>query len=617
MHAADGALLLQTVLGECGCVDATLQRAAHTVPFVYYVVAEQSFYVIYAVSVVKALLHERDAAFAHLARWQAARGAPSPTQCRTQSSEAAGGFTEAEATDVPVDLPAIAPSDSLDLSVTIVGGGTCCKLLLRLLCEPRHAAAPFLVHPSHLTVVTRQPERLARFAQRGVHCLRRHRGQSAVGSSDVVLLMCPPALFQEAVRDLTVAPTTTAPEVDTAPPNDSSNSRKRGTTALNSSALLSSSLSSTSPAVLQPTAVLVSCMAGVPPRKVALTFRRTPELTLLTRVYPHDGIVADEAVEGGRGGQLAGEAATGPPPALPPSPSLEHVALCYQDAMDRYREARVQDMRSNISFLRPAVLEQKKLTGAMAANGSNDSHAVRITGGGTWCPTERRAVSDDDMNTRSGLCGVVDGNGGPQTVLTSLAAPRLTDFTAGRDVATAPSLDGFLDIWRVLQAYVRTSFAEALKTTRLYGHEQQTGGSTSSSSGLICVVLPHNAEVAPRAAGEVEAKLLPALTLLPASKTVALWDAWWRNGLYSRPDTTRSHSAVSSRFNERCNGSSSDDDGDDSIPPPAAATESLSLKVTSLTGEWLSAVYATDAALLADLEWQYQHVLERQLPCRC
>ncbi|KPA77343.1 hypothetical protein ABB37_07224 [Leptomonas pyrrhocoris] len=601
----DSALLLQTVLGERGCVDATLQDTAATVPFVYRVLAEQSVYVVYAVSVMKALLHEKDAAFAHLARWQAQRSAPSTTTTTaspplTRSSRPNSTPTPAEKTllGVPADLPAVAPSDSLDLFVTIIGGGTCCELLLRLLCENNTdnssssgALAHRLVHPSHLSVVTRQPERLARHAQRGVHCLKRRHGRTAVMRSDVVLLTCPPALFREVANDVNTpqsVPAAAAGAMGAERPTEATNTPKASPApASNDSAASPSS-------VLQPTAVLVSCMAGVPVRKVAIAFHRTPELTLTMRVAPHDGVLDDAdaaaaaAMEEDEENGDGGASAYGCTP-----PSLQQVARLYQDASGQYKEARIADMRCNISFLRPAVLQQQQLLAKQAARTtSHAARTVRFAGQGVW-----GAADAPGHGTHNPPRSAV----GPSSVLSRLAAPRLTDFTAGHHAATAPSLATFLDLWRRLQSYVRATFAEALQKARSHGH-----GAKTASSGLISVVLPENAYASPRAAGEVEAELLPALTLLPASKTVLVWEAWWGSGI---DGGDRGGSAAASSATDAQRG---DDDVDDAR---TTRSSTLSPQVTAVTGAWLRSVYASDAALMADLELQYQRVLEGPPPC--
>ncbi|KPI83627.1 hypothetical protein ABL78_7341 [Leptomonas seymouri] len=575
---SDCALLLQTVLGERGCVDPTLQDTSHTVPFAYGVMAEQCFYFIYAVSVVKALLHEKDAAFACLARWQTLRAgcaspphpsAAPPAVDPCQGPEKARAAVGNDVQSIPADVPAITPCDSLDMFVTIIGGGTCCELLLRLLCESNNrnsAAHQLLVHPSHLSVVTRQPERLSRHAHRGVHCLKRHHGRAAVMQSDVVLLACPPALFQEVVNDLNTQPATA---VAASGAESSAIKGAKGSAAVPSSegAALPSSKSQR---LLQPNAVLVSCMAGVPARKVALAFNRTPELTLTTRLPSHGGIVSDAgntlaaatAIVGGGDTQTA----------LVSLPALQQVALLHREALEHYKTRRMADLQCSISFLRSAVVEQQHL--AKAALDAKNTGTICVAGGRAP-DIEGRPVEGVQNIERTGLS--------PSTMLTNVVAPRLADFTAGCQPATLPSLEGFLDLWRLLQSYVRATFAEALRKAQLHGYGLRAG---RNNSGLISVVLPENPHAPPRVQGEVEAELLPALALLPASKAMAVWEAWWRNGLRA---------------------SRQDEDS-------ASIAKTLSQKVTCVTGAWLGSVYPSDASLLADLELQYQRVLEAQLP---
>lgn len=570
----DYALLLNTVLSESGCTDASLQETAETVPLVYRTLAEHSYCLLHALSVAKALLHEDDAAFAHLARAQAQRQKPA---AETLSTPAPPVLSVS-----PSPIPPFAPSDSLDMYLTIIGGGTCCELLLRLICSHGCAGGGRgagilcgtttrdpLVHPSHITVITRQPERLARYADLGVHCLARHHGRQAVERSDVVVLACPPAQLQEVARDLF---TSAAKETAT---SAGSSQNKTATTA--SSPSLPSSAAATP--LLRSNAVLLFCMAGVQVRKVAQAFQHssldlifTPSLHTFSTHFPCAALSCDSHEPSTTVCCSVYSPTKGPP--LPTKMSqapeqcdksleehsIEEAGQCFTAAMAAYRSARLSEMHSSTSFLRPAVL-QKAAKSAAAG------------------PATARAAT---LSRVPPLPGVT-------SYPAAAAPPRLTDFTAGRHPSTCPTLAEYLDLWRVVKAYVQATFAEeALKLSRARGSAgggppRRRGNAETGDSygGLVSVVLPDSTSKRHRQSepGEVEAELLPALVLLPAAQTRVLWDAWWgnsgRGGLLCRSDAA----------------------------PP------LPPSVTDVTGMWLCRVYTSAASLKASLDDQFRHLL--------
>ncbi|TPP53415.1 NADP oxidoreductase coenzyme F420-dependent family protein [Leishmania donovani] len=570
----DCALLLNTVLSESGCTDASLQDTAETVPLVYRTLAEHSYCLLYAVSVAKALLHEDDAAFAHLARAQAQRQKTAAETLSTPAPPVPFAF--------PSPIPPLAPSDSLDMHLTIIGGGTCCELMLRLICGHGCAgggrgAGIFcgtttrdpLVHPSHITVITRQPERLARYADLGVHCLARHHGRQAVERSDVVVLTCPPAQLQEVARDLF-----TSASMETATSAGPSQNKVAATA---SSPSLPSSGAATP--LLRSNAVLLFCMAGVPVRKVAQAFQHssldlifTPSLHTLSTHFPCAAPSNDGDEPSTTACCSVYSPTKGPPlPAQIPKTSqecdksleehsIEEAGQCFTAAMAAYRSARLFEMHSSTSFLRPAVLQQAAKSAATGAAAAREATCSRVPPlpGGTSYPA-------------------------------AAAPPRLTDFTAGRHPSTCPTLAEYLDLWRVVKAYVKATFAEeALKLARARGsagggsrRRRGNVGTGDSYGGLVSVVLPDTTSKrhCKSEPGEVEAELLPALILLPAAQTKVLWDAWWgnsgRGGLLSRSDAA----------------------------PP------LPPSVTDVTGMWLCRVYTSAASLKASLDDQFRHLL--------
>ncbi|GET87160.1 hypothetical protein, conserved [Leishmania tarentolae] len=574
MHT-DYSLLLSTVLSESGCADPSLQHTAETVPLVYRTLAEHSYYLMYVVSVTKALLNEGDTAFGHLAREQAERQ-KAATECVLTPEQ---HVTSAS----PSPLPPLALSDSLDMHLTIIGGGTCCELMLRLICGlscaggsggggivSRGGARDPLVHPSHITVITRQPERLARFADLGVHCLTRHHGRQAVERSDVVVLACPPSQLQEVMRDLfaSAAMETTR--------SGGSLPKKTVTTA--SSPSPPSVVATTS--FLRPNAILLFCMAGVSVRKVAQTFHCssldlifTPSLQTFSMHPP----CAATACEGDTEPSITASSFACSQSTELPCPtnkshtpeqcvtplevrSIEEAAECFTDATAAYRSTRLAEMHCSTSFLRPAVLQKT------AKRASAGATTVRRA---TW---SRLPQQPDDT-----LCPA------------SAAPPCLADFTAGRHPSTCPTLAEYLDLWRVLKAYVQATFEEeARRLARARGvadgnrpRHHDNDAKDDSHGGFVSAVLPHTKSGRRRIAhaGKVESELLPALVLLPAAQTRILWDAWWGNS--------------------RC----------DALPDRGNGEPSLPLFVTHVTGMWLCRVYTSAASLKMNFDDQFRHLL--------
>ncbi|KAG5505185.1 hypothetical protein JIQ42_04373 [Leishmania sp. Namibia] len=569
----DYALLLNTVLSESGCADASLQHTVETTPLVYRALAEHSYYLIYVVSVVKALLHKDDAAFAHLAREQAQR--PQAT-AGTLSTPVPPQHPPRTSIVSPSDIPPPAPSDSLDMQLTIIGGGTCCELMLRLICGrgpvggggdagifSSSATRDPLVHPSHITVVTRQPDSLAPYAELGVHCLTRHHSRRAVAHSDVVMLACSPAHLNEVARDLFAS---TAMETAT---SAASSEKKVAPTA----PLPSLPLTAAAMPVLQQNAILLFCTAGVPKRKVAQAFRHSSlNLTFMPLLHTfgaHTRCTAPVCDSDNTPSETAADALSTLRMASPLSAdirktpeyfdgsleknSLEEAAQRFTNAMAAYRSSRICEMHSSTSFLRPAVLEHVAASAAAGAATAREAALWRAP----------RLPGDSSC-------------------LTGTVPPRLVDFTAGRHPSTCPTLAEYLDLWSVLKAYVRATFAEeSRKLARACGGAVGGPRQRRTYGGLVTLVLPDTASGHQRMPepGEVEGDLLPALVLLPTAQTRVLWDAWWGNN--------------------RCSRSPGRGDAATSLPP----------SVTNVTGKWLCRVYTSVATLKANLDGHFSCIL--------
>lgn len=244
---ADAYMLLTSVLDDRPCIDLSLQTAIDTTPFAILSIVQQCYYVLHMLSVTRALLYNDQSAYAQtvqrlveklpedipgevlrhpLPSAQPPRVIPLSTPCdvdeciaRSKQSELKLGkigprrasslskssspslqlrpipenSTEITTFDVraqnslPVLFP-VTPACSLDVSVTIIGGGTVSRALLHFLLDQH----PSLLHPTRITVITRQPEKLNLFASRGVLCLNRKYGTEALNSCHALILACQP-----------------------------------------------------------------------------------------------------------------------------------------------------------------------------------------------------------------------------------------------------------------------------------------------------------------------------------------------------------------------------------------------------------------------------------------
>lgn len=248
---ADAYMLLTTILHDRPCIDPSLQTAIDTTPFAILSIVQQCYYVLHMVSVTRALLYNDHSAYAQTVQrlveklpedgsGEAVRPqlpsaqprciTPLATPCETEEStakrphsegkasilqrrpmsshsglssspQALETMTEKKAEQSSLEHPSssrsrtslspllpVLPACSLDVSVTIVGGGTVSRALLHLLLDQH----PSLLHPTRITVITRQPEKLNLFASRGVLCLHRKYGTEALNFCHVLILACQP-----------------------------------------------------------------------------------------------------------------------------------------------------------------------------------------------------------------------------------------------------------------------------------------------------------------------------------------------------------------------------------------------------------------------------------------
>lgn len=235
---ADTYALLTSVLIDKPCTDPCLQETIETTPFAIYSIAQQCYFILHVISLTRSLLYDEPSAYSQTLQ-QLVDKLPSDDSdapiCPPLPSQnpKTSHFSEADANDttlpsgmrsprrrpvgevsttsmsscsmqgmslssapVPKVLPVV-PSCSLDLSVTIVGGGTVVRELLHILLDQH----PSFIHPTRITVITRQPEKLNIFATRGVLCLNRKHGTEALNDCHALILACQPAQLDDFIQN--------------------------------------------------------------------------------------------------------------------------------------------------------------------------------------------------------------------------------------------------------------------------------------------------------------------------------------------------------------------------------------------------------------------------------
>lgn len=308
---ADAYMLLANVLEDRPCIDSSLQTAIDTTPFAINSIVQQCYYVLHLISVTRALLYDDQSAYAQtvqrlvdklpedssedpvhpplpsarerdvpllsasngdgeqmLSREHLKKVVNAPFKITSPLFSSSDVFLPAKTasethpeshlcgvptTSLPVShspLLPVVPARSLDVSVTIVGGGTVAKALLHFLLDQH----PSLLHPTRVTVITRQPEKLNLFASRGVLCLNRKHGTKALNSCHALILACQPgAQLEDFVEN-------------------HFNCKAYGNSPLHRVARLKSST------------IVVSCLAAYPISKLAAQLRHDERLIIRTHV---------------------------------------------------------------------------------------------------------------------------------------------------------------------------------------------------------------------------------------------------------------------------------------------------------------------------------------------
>ncbi|KAG8340614.1 hypothetical protein TRVL_08557 [Trypanosoma vivax] len=211
--------LLDSVL-SLSCVDPSLTPSITGAPFVVATIAQQCFYACQMVSTSHATLSDGGSGFWSVMRTVAevrerfarSRVVPPKKQCESLSCTVASigasddcsssmasiddGFCNANETlSMRTPLPVLSTSRQLSplaFRVVVVGGGRVGRAIVERLLE-----APHLIHPSRITIITRQTESVAQFAGRGVQCTGKESGRSALLQCHVLIIACQQAQFYD------------------------------------------------------------------------------------------------------------------------------------------------------------------------------------------------------------------------------------------------------------------------------------------------------------------------------------------------------------------------------------------------------------------------------------
>ncbi|ORC86248.1 uncharacterized protein TM35_000291300 [Trypanosoma theileri] len=245
--------LLDGVIGLT-CVDPGLNTAVATAPLVVNVIAQQSLFACHAASAAHALLQDGDSSLwyimRHVAqareRYTAVHAPPPPppipsrrAECNVELRDLLTGVSRnnsgavtalarpqtvssvshtpppstshtpaltsaSESTTTPpiaVLAPTLAQTSSSgtplmlspwDFRVVVVGGGRVGRAIVEQL-----LLAPHIIHPSRITIITRQTESVAQFAGRGVQCTGRREGRNALLECHVLIIACQQTQFYD------------------------------------------------------------------------------------------------------------------------------------------------------------------------------------------------------------------------------------------------------------------------------------------------------------------------------------------------------------------------------------------------------------------------------------
>ncbi|ESL12035.1 hypothetical protein TRSC58_00203 [Trypanosoma rangeli SC58] len=222
--------LLDGVVG-LACVDPTLHPSARAAPLVVSIITQQCLYLCHAASSCQAVLNEGDSLFWHVMRrvaearacYVALRTPPPPRPLRkrvgtwneeslqpsaapVKGSYCTGGPSSSSSSSShiveentfcsalhPVSLPLrrklLSP---LEFRVVVAGGGRVGRAIVERLLQ-----ASYLIHPSRITIITRQPETVVQFADRGVQCTGRTEGRQALMECHVLIVACQQTQFYD------------------------------------------------------------------------------------------------------------------------------------------------------------------------------------------------------------------------------------------------------------------------------------------------------------------------------------------------------------------------------------------------------------------------------------
>lgn len=216
--------LLDGVVGLT-CVDPSMHSSISAAPLVVSTILQQCIYVCHAASSCQALLSDGNSSFWWIMRHVAlARERylklntpsyeqhiiPKKSEINNkhygQNLSVSGVSVDASNVSNNVRLvPGSQPSSSyqqqkelllspLDFRVVVVGGGRVGRAIVGRLLQ-----APDLIHPSRITIITRQPETVAQFAGQGVQCKGRRGGRQALMECHVLIVACQQTQFYDFV----------------------------------------------------------------------------------------------------------------------------------------------------------------------------------------------------------------------------------------------------------------------------------------------------------------------------------------------------------------------------------------------------------------------------------
>lgn len=215
-HLLDGVV-------DLTCVDSSMHSSISTAPLVVSTITQQCLYLCHAASACQALLSEGTSSFWHIMRRVAAAREryvtshslppsssfiPKKSEVRKASEQssscaprtdgnAGGGGTHVR--HGPGFSP-LAPHQQrqklllspLELRVVVAGGGRVGRAIVERLLQ-----APDLIHPSRITIITRQTETVAQFAGRGVQCTGKYGGRQALLDCHVLVVACQQTQFYD------------------------------------------------------------------------------------------------------------------------------------------------------------------------------------------------------------------------------------------------------------------------------------------------------------------------------------------------------------------------------------------------------------------------------------